>query len=80
MQQHDLKTWPEYFRRVFNGQKMFEVRKNDRDFQIGDFVNLREYDPKTETYTGREILFRIAYILHGGEFGIEKGYCVMQLT
>jgi len=42
---HTLKIWPRYFDRVISGEKTFEVRKNDRDFQNGDTIRLREYDP-----------------------------------
>lgn len=42
---HELKTLPVYFDAVLRGDKTFEVRKNDRDFQTGDVLVLREYDP-----------------------------------
>lgn len=42
---HELKIWPQYYQAVANGSKTFEVRKNDRAFQKGDEVVLREYDP-----------------------------------
>ena len=42
---HELKIWPQYFERVRDGSKTFEIRKNDRGFQFGDEVVLREYDP-----------------------------------
>jgi hypothetical protein len=78
---HELKTWPEYFEAMVTGKKTFEVRKNDRDrgFEVDDNLHLREFDPETETYTGREIIAVISYILHGPLFGIKKGYCVMSL-
>lgn len=77
---HELKTHPQYFRRLFEGSKNFEVRKNDRDFQIGDTLKLKEWDPVTEQYTERIEFRHVTYILHGGQFGIELGYCVMSLT
>lgn len=33
---HELKTAPVYFNRSWSGEKLFEVRKNDRHFQKGD--------------------------------------------
>lgn len=42
---HELKIWPQFYCRVADGSKTFEVRKNDRAFQSGDLVILREYDP-----------------------------------
>jgi hypothetical protein len=41
---HELKIWPQYFARVADGSKTFEVRKNDRGFQPNDEVLLREFD------------------------------------
>lgn len=44
--EHELKCWPVYFQRVWTGDKTFEVRLDDRGFQRGDRVVLREWDPK----------------------------------
>lgn len=33
---HELKIAPEYFKDVRTGLKKFEIRKNDRDFKVGD--------------------------------------------
>jgi len=72
---HDLKTVQPYFSRVQSGEKTFEFRRNDRDFQAGDTACLREYDPKTETYSGASIFGDITYVLK--EFnGIAPGFCV----
>ena len=43
---HELKIWPQYYCRVVDGTKTFEVRKNDRGFQPGDEVILKEYNPE----------------------------------
>lgn len=77
--EHYLKCWPNYYHRVVDRVKAFEVRKNDRDFQTGDTLILFEWDPGTESYTGNEISCKITYILHGPAFGIQEGYCVMSI-
>jgi hypothetical protein len=82
---HELKTWPEYFDAVLSGAKTFEFRKNDRGFQAGDILRLREYSPGPDEYTGREMLKRVSYILTTADFspvtlGLRPGYCVMALV
>lgn len=74
---HDMKTWPEYFEAIRLEQKTFEVRKDDRTFKVGDILRLQEFDPVHSRYSGRYIPVEVTYILKGGQFGIEPGYCVM---
>jgi len=65
--------------RAKSGEKPFEFRKNDRDFQTGDLVNLREYDTKENMYSGDMVYGKITYVLR--EFpGLEPGYCVFGYT
>lgn len=68
---HELKIWPEYYARVLDGTKTFEIRDNDRSFQKGDTVILKEFDPSPvnpsdkipKGYTGSEDLeFTIGYV------------------
>lgn len=47
--EHELKVNTEYYHRLANGTKTFEIRKNDRDYQVGDTLLLREYLPKEQT-------------------------------
>lgn len=42
---HELKIHPQYYCRVADGSKTFEVRNNDRGFQQGDEVTLFYFDP-----------------------------------
>lgn len=78
---HQLKTWPEYFSAVLSGEKTFEVRKNDRDFEKGDILELHYYDPDNVfcSRIAKAILKEVSYVLPGGNFGIEEGYCVLGL-
>jgi hypothetical protein len=81
---HELKCWPPYFGVIIDGTKTFEVRKNDRGFQKGDVLLLREWDPHSNFgsggYTGRDFTMLVTYVLQGGMFGIETGYCVLGLS
>jgi len=49
------KVWPEYFQMILNGKKKFELRLADFEIKEGDTLILEEYDPETNTYTGRKI-------------------------
>lgn len=73
--QHELKIWPQYYCRVANGTKTFEVRENDRGFQPGDTVILREWLPKNGTYEySPSLIFKIGYV-----FPIENNRVVFSL-
>ena len=79
MNHHELKTWSEYFIAILSGEKKFEVRKNDRDYKVGDTLILKEWDNFIEHYTGATLEVKVKYILYGAKFGIEEGYCVMSI-
>lgn len=40
---HDLKISPKYYRDTESNGKRFEVRFKDRNFEVGDILNLREW-------------------------------------
>lgn len=79
---HDLKSWPEHFNKVKSREKTFEFRRNDRDFNVGDFIMLMEYIPEgrefarggvilisTGEYTGEWVRMRITDIFSPGNGG-----------
>lgn len=55
---HHLKTKSKYFQAVFDGQKSFEIRKDDRNFMADDIVELEEINGVGEK-TGRNITAKI---------------------
>jgi hypothetical protein len=80
---HELKSWPEYFERIADGTRTFELRKDDRGgFHEGDIVLLREWDPNTQTYTGRSLSARISYVLrdHCAALPAFDGHVVFSLS
>ena len=59
---HVKKVWPEYFQKILDGKKTFELRLADWECKEGDILVLREWDPETREYTGREIKKEVTYV------------------
>ena len=76
---HHLKTWPEHFEPVHSGVKSFEFRADDRGFEVGDLLELEEWDPETEAYTGRDVTALVVFIMRECP-GLPAGYCVMGIS
>ena len=90
MKLHELKIKHEYLEDVSLGIKTFELRKNDRDYQVGDlihFIDIREVEitvnEKLEFEThdvciDDEALYQIVYILKDvPQYGLYKDYCIL---
>jgi len=84
---HELKTWPEAFDAVFRGDKLYEIRRDDRDFVVGDVLRLREWVPEKYEeapgfvfdgrYTGRAIMAEVTHVsrnVPGSACPWERGY------
>jgi Domain of unknown function (DUF3850) len=74
---HELKTHPNPFAAVLDGRKRFELRVYDRPYQVGDTLQLREWD-SDNGYSGREYSARVTYMLEC-DFGLPKGYVCMSI-
>ena len=75
MKIHELKLQQPFCNDVFYNRKKFEVRKNDRNFKVGDRLKLIEFPSENPRY----VLKDVEYILEGGQHGIEKDYVVLGL-
>lgn len=81
---HGLKTDPDVFQKSYQGVKTFEIRFNDRNYEVGDTVILKEtkYSRKEMDegmpleYTGREGMIKISYILYGPIYGLKEGWVI----
>lgn len=76
---HVVKIQKKYADRIIDATKTFEVRYNDRDYQVGDYLHFKVL---TETGYGIDTThmlndseWRIVYV-HSG-LGMEKGYVVL---
>lgn len=89
---HELKTWPDFFDAIKRGDKSFEVRRNDRNFEVDDTLLLLKFDPAQSsqgpwiTPSGTRshkkehadnLKVQVTYVLQGGSFGIDGDFVVM---
>jgi len=75
---HELKTWSQYYAAVESGAKKFELRKDDRGFNVGDVLVLTEVNSVDLRPTGRQCQRVIEYIVRDCEpFGLKKGFCIL---
>lgn len=92
MSTHVLKVVPPYFEALVRDEKPFEVRLNDRGFQRGDVLHLREYNPAKCRFGsgcrdehcsawGATVVRRISFVYSGDPRfgGIEPGFVVLGL-
>ncbi|MBE5922066.1 MAG: DUF3850 domain-containing protein [Lachnospiraceae bacterium] len=77
---HQLKCKAEYFEQIADGRKTFEVRKNDRNFHVGDYLALNELKPHNKNAerleTGRSVLVRVHMMIDNPEY-VKEGYVIL---
>ncbi len=57
------KVWPEYFQRILDGVKKYELRLADWKCDKGDILVLREWDPKSKEYSGRTLEKKVTMVI-----------------
>lgn len=83
---HVLKLLSKYYDDSKKNIKTFEIRKNDRNFKVGDTLKLVSYNPiviegeyKGEVVLADEFHYKqITYILDNGEY-LQPGYVCLGL-
>jgi hypothetical protein len=72
---HVLKAWPHFLKLIVEGEKQFEVRRDDRGgFVSGQHILLREW---SNAYTLKWALVRVTYVLSDpASWGVKEGYAV----
>ena len=74
---HECKIDKEFYDAVQDGSKPFEIRNNDRNFQTGQIVLLREFDQKLRRYSGRQHVAGIGFVT---PYNQKPGYVVFGLV
>ena len=78
---HEIKLNREFCEDVYNGAKQFEIRKNDRQYEVGDIIKFIPWEPHSEAsfkHPIKQNAYIIKYILRGG-YGLKDGYIAMQI-
>ncbi|KAE8756740.1 DUF3850 domain-containing protein [Paraburkholderia madseniana] len=82
---HVLKSWPRFFDAIRLGTRTHELRRNDRDFQVGDLLELREYEFSMSRYTGRTCIAEITSITSTREpcavsdEALHRDFCILSV-
>jgi hypothetical protein len=83
---YELKSWPAFFEAILAGEKNHELRRSDdRSFNVGDVLLLREFDPKSNRYTGRELRVKVTYVTSTknpcalSETSLHPDFCILSI-
>jgi hypothetical protein len=79
----DLKIFPEYFEQVTCKdplkRKRLEIRKeDDKSFEVGDILNLKEWDEENKVFSGRRVKVQVTNILRGSPY-LPYNYCALSI-
>ena len=62
MTHHTAKSWTEFFQAIKRGAKTHDLRYDvDRNFAVGDTIELLEYDPFKGVYSGDACNVTVTY-------------------
>lgn len=71
---HQIRLATMYFDDVVSGKKSFELRKNDRNYKVGDILEMLEFNDGR--HTGRTVKAEVTYMLEDYT-GLTEGYCIL---
>ena len=81
---HQLKIESQYFKEIIEGNKTFEVRKNDRNFHVGDYLGLNEItdhpcnEKGERKETGCFVLVKVLSVFDNPEY-VKEGLVIMAI-
>lgn len=80
MKIHNIKILEEYARDVLAKRKTFEIRYNDRDYQVGDIIIFVVVDTnnKLKKHSLNNAVWKITYILDDF-YGLRNDYIAMSI-
>lgn len=76
---HRLKLLQEWFWAVHRGEKTAELRFDDRGYQVGDILELQEWNPHTGQFVGDPIEVQVSHVLRDFE-GLAPGWAMLSFV
>lgn len=77
MKWHCVKINFEYAVEHQSGNKPWELRKNDRDYKVGDCIH---FEVMKDGEKIGEYQRKIVYLFEGGKYGLEKDHVIMTIS
>lgn len=79
MKLHELKIHKHYYDFIINGYKTFELRKNDRNYEVGDIIHFVKENGEDFLNNSNNI-FEITYILQNvPQYGLCNDFCILSI-
>ncbi len=87
MKVHELKCEEPHWTDIREGRKRFELRFDDRDYRVGDILELTSWctitsEVRRPETAGQKIRVEVLHLIHGGRFGelgLKPGICCMSI-
>lgn len=82
---HFLKIREEYYQAISQNKKRFELRKNDRNFHVGDLIIFKRICFNNDQYLDLcddpLIIYKIDYVLTNVPmYGLSLDYCILSIS
>lgn len=81
MKFHVIKIVEEYLYDILYEGKTFELRKDDRGYEVGDLIHFVDTSGNEFKSFHKDLVFRITYILRDvPQYGLDKDYCILAIA
>lgn len=78
MKTHTIKILEDFADAIYTEDKTFEIRKNDRGYQKGDYINFNVIKAdETHEHPIERKTYMITYIING--WGLKNGYVAFSI-
>lgn len=84
---HTLKCDPAQWEDVFENRKRFEIRKADRDYAVGDYLDLMQTKKahfdlapgEVAQLSGRRCTRLVTHVFADVRYGVPPGHCILSI-